>query len=452
MSRVCVVGGGISGLCAAFRLQQAGADVVLYEKGTSAGGTIRTDVSDGFLVENGPNSTLTSVELLDLIKDLELESEIAIPSPNARKRFIVRDAKLVPLPAGPFDLFATSAFSGSAKMRLFKEPFVNTKAAETESVGEFFERRVGREIVDYAVDPFISGIYAGDPRKLSIKHAFPRLFKIEEESGSLLKGMLFPRSKRPPKPPKGTPRSLTFKKGMQTLVDKLSAVLGERIKLETRVQEIAAAQNGGYSIRTDKGDAVFDGIVLCAPASAVAQLVRPLGAHLAEELSGIYYPPVSVVYTGFKAEDVKFNAAGFGFLVPGCERRKILGSLWTSSVFEGRAPAGYHLYTTFIGGSRNPELARQAEDKLTRTALEELGPLLGLVGEPVFTGVKKWDRAIPQYNVGYGSVVEAIDSFRKDHPGIHFCSNFYRGISVSDCVKNAAVTAAAVSGNAVLTL
>jgi len=443
IKRVCIIGGGISGLCTAFGLQRAGVDVTLFEKGESVGGNIRTEMHDGFLIEHGPNSLNVSQELLELIAQLGIYDQIAQAKPAAKKRFIVRGGKLTALPMGLVDLAGNRAFSAGAKLRLLKEPFVRTKSAVSESVAAFFERRLGWEIVEYAVDPFISGIFAGDPGKLSIEHAFPRIFEMERAHGSLLAGALF--SRNGSKRPKGITRTISFKNGMQTLTDALAEKLGERIKLNSSVLSIEKSGSGFEVEIADGGKEYFDAIIVSTPAWTAAELIRGLDKDLAGSLSEIYYPPVAVVYTAFKKENVKTSAEGFGFLVPGREKMNILGSLWTSSVFENRAPQGYHLFTTFIGGARNAELARKGENELIDIALGDLNSILELTGKPEFASVKKWDRAIPQYNIGYEKVVQAIEDFQAAHHDIFFCSNFYKGISVGDCVKNTIATAKGIT-------
>jgi len=436
--RVCIVGGGISGLCTAFGLQRAGVDVTLFEKGSLVGGNIGTIRRDGFLIERGPNSLLVSRELVGLISQLGLSDQIAPAKPAARKRFIVRDGQLTALPMGLVDLICGRAFSASAKLRLVKEPFVRTRSFDSESVAAFFERRLGREIVDYGVDPFISGIFAGDPERLSIRHAFSRVFEMERDHGSLLAGALF--SRNGAKRRKGITRTISFKNGMQTLMDALAKKLGERVRLNTLVRSIKQS-SPGFEIEIASGaKGYFDAVVVSTPAWTAAGLISELDSDLADSLAEIYYPPVAVVHTGFKNENVKTAPDGFGFLVPGRENMKILGSLWTSSVFEDRAPQGYHLFTTFIGGARSPEIAVKDEKELIKIALDDLNAVLGVASSPEFVGVKKWDRAIPQYNVGYESVIDAIENFEAVHRGIFFCSNFYRGISVSDCIRNSLAT------------
>lgn len=443
--RVCVIGGGISGLCVAHHLSRAGVEVTLYEKSSSVGGNIKTEIRDGFLIEHGPNSTLSSHGLLDLIDQLGISDQIAPPNQNAKLRYILRDGRLAALPSKMLGMISNKAFSMKAKLRLLKEPFVRSRSTENESVASFFERRFGKEIVDYAVDPFISGIYAGDAEKLAIRHAFSKLFEMERDYGSVLRGVVLSREDSSSKLPKGTPRSLTFINGMQVLTDALSTRLNEKIKLNTGVSEISKTGPHQYIAKTGSGDEIFDAVVICTPARAAARITERLHANISDTLEAIQYPPVSIVFTAFKREDVNTEPNGFGVLVPGVESRKILGSLWTSSVFEKRAPDGYHLFTTFIGGTRNPDFALMSEAQLLDTTIEELTPILGITGEPAFFFVKKWERAIPQYEIGYDEVLEAIGAFSRDNPGVFFCSNFYKGISVSDCVKNGSETAKEVT-------
>lgn len=437
--RVCIIGGGISGLCTAYGLQRAGINVTLFEKGVSVGGNIRTEQRDGFLIEHGPNSLLVSTELLDLISSLGIYDQIAQAKLAAKKRFIVRNGRLTALPSGLLDLIGSRAFSTRAKLRLLKEPFVRTKSLADESIASFFERRLGREIVDYAVDPFISGIFAGDPEKLSIKNAFPRVFEMECDHSSLFAGALF--SRNGARRPKGITRTISFKNGMQTLTDILAERLGEQVRFSTPVQSVAKRGSGFEVTLEDGTKEFFNAAVVSTPAWGAAEIVSDLQSRL----SGIYYPPIAVVYTGFKKSDVKVTADGFGFLVPRRENISILGSLWTSSVFENRAPEGYHLFTTFIGGARNPELALKGESTLVEIALNDLSPVLGLAGSPEFVSVKKWARAIPQYNIGYEKVINAVADFETVHRGTFFCSNFYKGISVGDCVRNSIATTKSVT-------
>ncbi len=441
---VAIVGGGISGLTAGYWLMRAGIDITIFESSSAVGGNVRSEKLDGFLIELGAHSTLASAELLRLIDELGITDQIAQPRAAAKRRFIIKHGKLTQLPTSIVGFATSSAFSAGAKLRLLREPFIARGSHESESIADFFARRFGREIVDFAVDPFISGIYAGDPGKLSVRHAFPRLYEMEQADGSILRGMLLGRTPEHEKMDKGTPRSITFEQGMQTMIDALSKQLGAAISLNSPVSAITSSADGQFEVTTAAGSAEFDAVVLSVPAYAAAPLLNKMAPDLSDILENIDHAPVATVYTAFKKTDVAVDPNGFGFLVPSRERRRILGSLWTSSAFENRAPDDYHLFTTFIGGSRDRPPALLPPEELIAIAVTELDSVLGISGEPTFTYVKQWSKAIPQYNIGYDDVTDAVELFRLKHSRAFVCSNYYRGISVSDCVKNARAVAAEV--------
>jgi oxygen-dependent protoporphyrinogen oxidase len=444
---VCIIGGGISGLCTAYRLKKQGFEVALVEKNSFVGGNIRTENFDGFLIEYGPNSTLAGEHLFELISELGLDSEIAYANSAAKKRYILKNGKLQALPMKIVSLIGSKSFSAGAKLRLLREPFIKSKSADDESISEFFARRLGREIVDYAVDPFISGIFAGNPDNLSVKSAFPKLYELEKNYGSLLKGAIFSPKEKKSKVPKNASRTISFKNGMQTLTGSLAENLGAAVRLNAEAFEIKKTGNGKYNLRTSDENInaeTFDSVVISTPSIVASRLIKSFDVELSQQLAGIYHPPVAVVLTAFKKENIKFDLDGFGFLIPKLERRKILGSLWNSVIFENRAPENFHLLTTFIGGARNAETVENDDANLIKIALKELNSILGLSGAPVFAKVKKWEKAIPQYNIGYEKIIDSIEDFKKRNAGIFFCSNFYRGISVSDCIKNSRLAAAEV--------
>lgn len=440
MKKVCVIGGGISGLCVAYRLKKKGVDVLMIERNAVCGGNIQTEKTDDFLIEWGPNSTLVSAHLFELIVELGLLEEVAPANETAKKRYILKDGKLRALPLKIISIIGTEIFSKGAKMRLVREPFIKGKSPENETVAEFFKRRFGQEVVDFAVDPFVSGIFAGNPERLSIKSAFPSLYQMEKDHGSILKASIFGKKEKPGKfVPKGISRTVSFKNGMQTLTDKLAENLSEEIRTETEVVELKA-ENGKWKIQTASGNLdgeLFDAIVVATPSFVAANLIENFDDELARQLSEIYHPPLAVIVSAFHKKDIDFDLDGFGFLIPKVERRKILGSLWSSVIFENRAPNDVHLLTTFIGGARNAELFDKSDEELLNIAFEELNEILGLKGKPIFQQLKRWKRAIPQYNLGYEKIEKGIEDFENKHKGIYFCSNFYKGISVGDCVKNA---------------
>ena len=476
--KIGIIGGGISGLVAAFLLKNRGLEVVLFEKSAAVGGNIQTKSEDGFLYELGPNSLLKSPRLVDLIGLLGLDGEVLAANATAKKRYVLRGGRLKALPMSVLKMAAGDFLSFGAKMRLLKEPFIRSKAADDESVAEFFTRRLGGEIVTRAADPFIAGIYAGKPENLSIKSAFPSLYELEKNYGSLFFGALRSKSE---KTPKDFPRTFSFLNGIQTLTDALAAKLGESIKTNTEVLKIEKLSDGKFSVwerkhpacneresaknndaknhtaeefspPADSGDAGrmpalrFDAVIIATPAEAAANLTENLDADLSRLLREIYYPPVAMVFLGVKKDDLEKTLDGFGFLIPGSEKRKILGTVWNSAVFTGRAPDGFHLLTTFVGGTRDAEIFEKSDEDLFQIVESELGEILGLRADaPVFRRITRWRKAIPQYNVGYDKIEDAIENFEREMRGIFFCSNFYKGISVGDCVKNAFALAKRIS-------
>lgn len=434
MKKICIIGGGISGLVAAFLLKKKGYEVTLFEKSGRVGGNIQTVEIDGFLIEYAPNSLLKSPHLVELIRELKLETEVLAANPANKKRYVLRNGKLKSLPMSILKMATSDYFSLKARLRLLKEPFIRTKSKENESVAEFFERRLGREIVERAADPFIAGIYAGNPENLSVKLAFARLYELEEKYGSLLIGSLLTKSE---KANKNFPRTFSFKNGVQTIIDKLAKNLGESIKLNSEVRQIEKTSDGKWILKTNFYEEIFDSLIISTPAEAAANLIENFDVNLSGKLRKIVSPPVAMIYFGVRKENIKQHLDGFGFLIPSSEKRRILGTIWNSAVFANRSPENYHLLTNFVGGARNAELFEKSDEELFEIVYEELKDILGLEKKPEFMHIKRWRKAIPQYVLGYEQTAKSIEDFENEHENIFFCSNFYKGISVGDCIKNA---------------
>jgi protoporphyrinogen/coproporphyrinogen III oxidase len=431
--RVCVIGAGISGLTVAYLLKRNGVAVTLLEKRSRAGGNISTLKIDGYLLEEGPNNLLRNPELVRLIRELGIENRVLGARPSAKKRFVLIDGKLQQLPSGPIDFLLGGYFSARAKYALFREPFNRTQSPKGESAAEFFSRRLDEEFVLKGLDPFVSGIYAGDPRRLEMASAFPRLLEMERAHGSLFKGLF--KSKRE-KIDGEFPRSFTFDDGLQVLVDKLISEIGESLQCETTINSFEKSA-GGFEIGFNGGVTPFSHVVVTAPAAPSADLLEGLDSELAENLRKVKYPPVSMVFLGFKREAVEFDIDGFGFLVPGGENRSVLGTLWNSSVFSGRTPDGIELLTTFVGGARRPDLSDLSEQELVDLVISELREILGIKGPPEFFHVRKWPKAIPQYDIGHSQIEATLRIKQSEYPGLFFNGNFIDGVSVGDCVANA---------------
>ncbi|HVN34019.1 MAG TPA: protoporphyrinogen oxidase [Casimicrobiaceae bacterium] len=449
---VVVIGGGLSGLAAAFGLKRRGASVEVLEAAPRPGGTIGTLRREGALYETGPNSALDTSPLIDaLLEATGSRGERIEASPAAARRFIVRDGRLVALPASPPALLATRAFSLSAKLRLAAEPLIARAPADAEeSVAAFVRRRLGTEFLDYAVDPFVAGVYAGDPERLSLPAAFPRLHALEQRYGSLIRGQIAGAGerKRNREKAKNVARSFSFRSGMQTLTDALARSLGrvetgvrvERVERDAAGDWVVSARRGGESIMRSARAAI-----VAVPAAEAAALVRDLAPTAAQGLAAIDYAAVASVATAYRRAEVADPLAGFGFLVPRRENRRILGSLFSSSMFENRAPSGTVLLTTFVGGLRNPDLARRPDDEIAAIVAAELRALVGARADPLWAAVTHWPRAIPQYDLGHRERLRGVDAAERALPGLYFCANYRGGISVGDCVKSADATATAAA-------
>jgi oxygen-dependent protoporphyrinogen oxidase len=451
---VVVIGGGISGLSTAWWLQRAGVDVIVLEKEKDVGGTMKTLRQDGWLVELGPNSTLETTPLIgQILRETGIEGERRYADASGNKRYILRNGTLHALPMSPAAFFGSRLWTLPGKLRLLKEPFVGRAIVE-ESVADFVERRLGREFLDYAINPFVSGVYAGRPEKLSVRYAFPKLYALEERYGGLIRGMIGGRRERKKRAEtaKDRARMFSFAGGMHTFPLGIAAKLGERVRTEVAVTgvEHGAGTSGSGRFRvsfTSRGiaDAFHaSAVVLSTPSSGAAELLGRIAPDCALRVKQIYYPPVAEIFFGFRAEQVGCPLDGFGFLVPEREKRKILGTIWSSSLFEGRAPGGNVALTTFAGGARQPEVAALDDNELGETVLRELRDIMGIMGSPVFSRIIRWPRAIPQYEVGYGTVLSAIDETEQRVPGLFLCSNYRGGIAVGDCIMSGERTATRV--------
>ena len=444
---VIVVGAGISGLSTAYFLDRAGSDVTLLELEAVSGGTMQTVREDGWLVETGPTSSLETTPLLrEMVKELGIGDEWVYADASADKRYILRGGKLHPLPMTPLAFLVSGLWGGRAKLRLLGEPIVGRAPAE-ESIAQFVTRRLGKEFLDYAIDPFVSGVYAGDPARLSVRAAFPKLYALEEKYGGLMKGMILGAGERRQRAEKAKDkaRMFSFRGGMQTFPRAIARRLGAKIRYGCDVVAVERGADGRFRILLGRGGggvpAESDVVVLAVPAYAAELLIRHFSPAASDALRRISYPPVAEVFLGYRAEDMGRALDGFGYLVPAKEGRSILGTIWSSSLFPGRAPEGRVALTTFVGGSRQPQIARKNEEDLIRLVTSELRALMNVRGDPVYARVSRWERAIPQYNLGHQELMTTVDGLETDMPGLFFCNNFRGGIAVGDCVMNGEKTA-----------
>ena len=445
--QVGVIGGGITGLSAALELRSRGAQVTLFEASERVGGVITTIRRDGFLVEAGPTSLTTTPALEGLIDRLGLESRRLAPTAAAKRRYIVRGGAPVPLPDGPGSLLSTKALSASAKLRLLREPFVTAvRGGDDESVASLVRRRMGDEVLTYLVNPFVAGIYAGDPERLSARHAMPLLWHAERRHGSLIfGGMKEARARAGVVRRKGI---TSFTDGLATLPEAMAAALGDRVKLRTRVRSVAR-EGDGWRIHAEQGglaaDQYVDAVVYSGPAHAIESLGFPAEARAAlAPASRLRHPPISTLALGFAREAVAHPLDGFGVLCPEVEQRTVLGVLFSSSVFAGRAPSGQVLVTCFIGGERSPDLGRAPLDQLLPAVLRDLEGLLGVSAPPTFVHHQQWPMAIPQYELGHEAVEQAASRVESTFPGLYLTGQWRAGVALGECIAQGQATAARV--------
>ncbi|MFZ5863519.1 MAG: protoporphyrinogen oxidase [Nitrospirota bacterium] len=436
--RVAVIGGGISGLGVAYALQRVGVPFRLIEAAPSAGGMIRSERVNGFLIEHGPNSALNaSVDVEHVITDLGLLPDRVFAAPSSRKRYIVKHNHPVALPMGLIAFLRTPLWSGRAKARLLTEPFAAPPPAGEESIASFVSRRLGPEFLEYAADPFVSGVYAGDPERLSVQATFPKLAALERNHGGLIRGAIAGIGK--PRAPRPRQRGIySFRDGLGQLPAAISARLGESLWCGARVTALAR-QGDGFRVEVDRHHerVTFDAdqVVIATPADVAATLTRPFDAGLAEDLAAIEYVPVAVVATAFARAAVQHPLDGFGCLVPRLERRTVLGSLWNSSLFPGRAPEGMVLLSNFVGGARHADLVDRSDDELSLLVTADLKRLLGVTDQPTWTRIIRYRRAIPQYVIGHAARVERIEHAIAKIPGLSLAGNYLRGVAVGDCLE-----------------
>jgi oxygen-dependent protoporphyrinogen oxidase len=441
MASVAVVGAGLTGLTTAFRLKQRGHRVVVYEASERIGGTIKSERREGYLAELGPNSLAAPTGIVAaLLAELGLDGSKVAASPTARNRYIIRRGRLVRLPMSPPELLTTRLLSNGAKLAIFGEPLI--EAADSpleESVAAFVRRRFNQEVVDYIANPFLAGIFAGDPEQLSVRHAAPQLHALERSHGSVMKAFVqMTRAQRETGRGPGGPDSIiSFRNGLQELPNALGRALSGEIRLRAPVTQLRHGPRGwtvGAAFQTPE---LYDAVVYAAPAHCLDEIDLDLpGGERLSTLASIIHPPVGVLALGFRRDQVAHALDGFGFLTPEVERRRVLGAVFSSSLFPERAPEGHVMLTVFIGGTRDPDLVQADLQTMTARVLDDLRPLLGTRGDPTFRAVQIWPKAIPQYVLGYGRFKEIAEDVERRNPGLVLAGTYRDGISLGDAMTS----------------
>ena len=439
--RLVIVGGGISGLSLAYFLSETAPsmDITVFESEKKAGGKIWTDRADGFLCEGGVNGFLDNRP-----RTLELAAKLGLSpvrsNDNARKRYIYSDGKLHMLPESPVSFFSSNLLTLYGRLRILGEIVVPKRIGNDETLADFARRRLGREAFEKLIDPMASGIYAGDPEEMSLKSCFPRIYDLEAKYGSLIKALLLLKheaKKTGKKVGPGPGGVLTsFYDGMEAFIIALKTFLGDKLRTDSRVVSIDKKGDIYTVFLSDNSKIEAEGVVLASPAHATAEIVKDFDTKLSSIIGEIPYPPVSVVCLGYVKNKIKQSLDGFGFLIPKIENRKILGTLWDSSIFPNRAPEGYVLIRSMLGGARAAETALQDADGLANTVMGEMEKIMDIKAQPDFVRVYIHDKGIPQYILGHGKRLDTIDTIVNSHKGFYITGNSYRGIGVNDCIEN----------------
>ena len=432
---IAVFGAGLTGLTAAYRLTRLGHRVRLFEATARVGGAVRTERTEGWLVESGPNTLLTNEPALTaLLAELDLTRDVIRAASAARHRYIVRRGRPFPAPLSPPALLASPLFSVGAKLRFATEFLTRPRVRTAElSLADFIRSHFGSDVVDYALNPFVAGVYAGDPRKLSARYAFPALWQHEQTHGSLLLGQIAAAKTRP-----APAETISFSAGLQVLPDALAArlpagTLVPNARLEALLpgSPWSVVWQDGTTTQTEQ----FDTVIAALPAPALAALrVGSLGERPLASLDAMEHPPVSALFLGYHRAQVAHALDGFGLLVPEIERCSLLGVLFNSTLFAGRAPAEHVALTVMVGGTRQPDLARRSTDAILAAITPDLHALLGVSGAPVFRRHAFWPRAIPQYNLGHEQHLATFTSVERAHARLFLGGQARDGISAPACV------------------
>ncbi|MBW2645303.1 MAG: protoporphyrinogen oxidase [Deltaproteobacteria bacterium] len=456
MKQIAIIGAGISGLATAFqiekKLKESGIDhkVHIFEREPKVGGKISAVFKNGFRCEAGPNGFLDSKpSTLQLCEELGLSDKLLRSTDAARKRFIYSQGKLHELPTSPPKFFFSGLLSLKGRIRIIGELWApGPKQGTDPTIAEFARRRLGEEAHAKLLDPMVAGVFAGDTERLSLESCFPRMAELERDYGSLIKAMIKIQKERKKDPaarkkkdkggPAGPGGTLTsFRDGLSVLPQAIADRFKGRITCNSDLKKIEKTARGFRLSFPGAEDFECDCVVAAAPACDTASPLAHIDEGLTAVLNRFEFAPATVVGLGFDKNTIKHDINGFGFLIPKKEHRRILGSLWTSSIFPHRAPEGSVLLRTIVGGARSPELAILPEEEIIAMVRDELKAIMGITAEPTFVQAFKWEKAICQYTVGHKERLQEVDERVSRIPGLFLTGNSYRGVALNDCTLNA---------------
>ncbi len=464
MKKVVIIGGGIAGLATAYYLRERGQgalDYTLIESAPTFGGKIVSARENGFVVEGGPDSFLTTkTAALELCRALGLGDQLIGTNDAGRKVFVWSRGQLRAMPDGVMLIIPTkvmpfvtsSLISPLGKLRMGMDVLIPPRRDDgDESLSHFVRRRLGAEALDKIAEPMIAGIYVADAENLSLKSTFPRFLDMEKKYGGLLRGVIAQKrasngngKPAPSTSSAGVSMFMTLRGGLQQLVDAIVARIlsgvesQDALRLNRRVTIVTRAGDQYVVTLNDGAQIHADDVVFATPAYATADFVQTINPGLASKLRAIRYVSTATVSFGFTRAELTHPLDGFGFVVPRSENRKIIACSWSSTKFNYRAPEGHVLIRAFIGGARSEHLVEQADATLAQMAREELRAMMGITATPVLTKVYRWHKANPQYEVGHATRIAEIDQLVAQYPGLHLAGGAYHGVGIPDCIQDGA--------------
>lgn len=446
MKDILIIGGGISGLALAWKLKQSldgAARIRVFEARPRGGGTLWTERAGGYTLETGANGFLNREPTARLCQELGLADELVAANSSARHRYLFLGEKLRALPDGPLGLLGSGILSTTGKLKLLAEHWAKASVSADESVHEFGCRRLGKEATETLLDAAVTGIHAGDIRKLSFRASFPRLAKMEQDSGSLTRALLLP------KRGSGTDPSLantdssrrrlhlaTLTGGMGTLVVRLLDKLAENVQLDRSVVSLTREASDWRVVGAEL-DEQFDIVALTCPGFAQARMLASLDAELSREIDEIQYNSAVVCTLGYSTDSLPRVPTGFGYLAPAGLGRPVLGVVFSSAVFPQQAPTGHFQFRAILGGSLRPDVVSWSDQEIVDAVRQDLRLTLDVHAPPSFEWICRWPRAIPQYTVGHLARLERIQSLGQRHPGLILGGSAYRGVGLNDCIVDA---------------
>ena len=424
-----IIGAGISGLSTAHFLSKKSEDFLLIESKKNVGGIISTKKKSGFLCENGPNTVLLNNDAIEeLIKDCGLFEDIIYPNETAKKnRFVFHQSKIQALPANPLQIFSTPLLSFWDKIKFILELSKSAKK-ENVTVKDFFDYRFSTNFTNQFIEPFLTGIYAGNIEKMSMKHALKKVWNLEQENGSLIKGLIKNKGSKKQAP------IFNFKNGLSQLTEKIRYNLKDKILVNHSVSSIKKTKEG-YQLIINEKEFFCKNIISTIPAFALANLI--VDKNLIEQLKKVRYAPAEVFHFGFKEKEIENHIKGFGLLTKASDKKSYLGVLFNSEIFQHVSSNDSKLFTVIVGGERQPQLCDLPTDQLQKLIESELKELIQTQANPYFSNHYSYKKGIPQYLMNHQNLLDSVEKFEQENNNFFVSGNYIKGVSVSDCILNA---------------